>query len=347
MNKMRALLFQVDGKFPNFALMRLTAWHRAKGDSVFLTRFLRDLPFVQADKVYGSSIFTFAQERRNSLRASFPQAITGGDGYKPIWNDLTIIGRNLGSNLREVITDIDPDLIRPDYSDYPEFTASLGYSQRGCRLDCFFCRMQTREGKARGVRTLHDIWRGEPWPKNILLLDNDFFGQAEWREKLKEAIRDNFNICFNQGINIRLIDQEQAEMLSLVCYKDDQFKTRRLYTAWDNLGDERIFKKGIKTLTDAGIPAKHPMVYMLIGARKGETEEEILYRFHELEALGCNPYPMVFDRNNARLRAFQRWVLRGFSQRRASRNGEPLGQWEKYGEMPPQESNPAQMELPR
>lgn len=202
---MKVLLFQVDGKFPNVALMKLAAWHRAKGDDVFLTRFLRDVRFVQPDKCYSSSIFTFSQERRNAFDAIFPDAVKGGDGYKPIWNDLTVIGRNLGSNLREVIKDVDPDAIRPDYSDYPEFTASIGYSQRGCRLDCGFCRMKTREGEARGVSTLHEIWRGEPWPKHIVLLDNDFFGQKEWQERLREAIDGGFKICFNQGINIRLV----------------------------------------------------------------------------------------------------------------------------------------------
>ena len=100
-----------------------------------------------------------------------------------------------------------------------------------------------------------------------------------------------------------------------VHYCDDQFKVRRLYTAWDNLGDEKIFKAGVKTLTDAGIPASHLMVYMLIGFRKGETEAEIFYRFNEMVALGCKPYPMVFDRSNKRLRAFQAWVLTGHYRR--------------------------------
>jgi hypothetical protein len=346
-DEVKVLCFQVDGKFPNLALMRLCSWHRAKGDSVFLTPFLRDLPFIEASRVYASSIFTFSGERRKQFGAHFPEAICGGDGYKPIWNDLTIIGRNVGTNLREIIQDCDPETIVPDYSDYPTFMASIGYTQRGCRLDCAFCRMKTREGEARGVNTLHGIWRGGPWPKHIVLLDNDFFGQAEWRERLEEAKAGAFKVCFNQGINIRLIGHEQARELAGVFYCDDQFKVRRLYTAWDNLGDERIFKEGVRSIVDAGIPAKHLMVYMLIGFRKGETEEEILHRLHEIEALGCNPYPMVFDRSNARLRAFQRWVLRGFSQRRKSRNNQPLVPWDKYGEIPPMEKQASlQAQLP-
>lgn len=322
---MKVLCFQIDGKFPNLALMKLAAWHRAKGDVVFLTPFLRDLPFVEYDRAYASSIFEFSGERRKNLTTMAPDAIVGGDGYKPIWNDLKVKGRNLGSNLREVITDSDPEAITPDYADYPNFPNSIGYTQRGCRLDCAFCRMKTREGEARNVNRLAGIWRGESHPKNIVLLDNDFFGQAEWREILDEAKAGDFKICFNQGINIRLINADQAKILSGVFYCDDQFKTRRLYTAWDNLGDEKVFKEGVRTLVAAGISPKHLMVYMLIGFRKGETEEEILYRFNEMVALGVRPYPMVFDRTNRRLRAFQRWVIRRYYE---------FIPWNKYGEKP-------------
>lgn len=323
---MRVLLFQVDGKLPNLALMRLAEWHRAKGDTVFLTPFLRDLPFVEADRAYSSSIFTFSAERRKQFAAAFPNAITGGDGYKPIWNDLTIIGRNVGSNLREVIDDCDPETLAPDYSDYPRYPFSIGYTQRGCRLDCGFCRMKTREGVPRSVRTLRELWRGEPYPKYIALLDNDFFGQPGWRERLEEAIDGGFRIAFTQGINVRLIEHEQAAMLAKAGYWDWDFKVKRLYTAWDNLGDEKIFKEKVAMMVDAGIKAKHLMVYMLIGFRKGETEEEILYRLNEMVKLGCNPYPMLFDRSNARLRAFQRWVIRRYYQ---------FVPWEKYGDYPP------------
>ena len=279
---------------------------------MFLTNSVHDLWFETPEKVYCSSIFASSQTRRDQLRERYPDALVGGDGYKPIWNDLTVIGRNLGSNLREVITDVNPDEIVPDYESYPDFKGSLGYSQRGCRLDCGFCRMKTREGEARGVATLNQIWRGAPWPKHIHLLDNDFFGQSEWRERLTEAIEGEFKICFNQGINIRLVNAEQASVLSLVSYCDDSFKHKRLYTAWDNLGDEKVFKSGVAVLKEAGIPPTHLMVYMLVGFRKGETEEEVFHRFNELVALGCKPYPMVFDRSKEWLVKFQRWVIRRY-----------------------------------
>lgn len=317
---MRVLLFQVDGKLPNLALMRLSAWHKQRGDEVTLTnsvgKYANHLQgsfnFDTPDRVYCSSIFTSSHERRRVLANAFPDAITGGDGYHPIWNDFTIIGKNVGSNLKSVIRDCDPEEIFPDYSHYPNFDGSIGYTQRGCRLDCGFCRMKTREGTPRSVRTLHELWRGAPYPKNIHLLDNDFFGQDQWRDRLEEAIHGKFKICFNQGINIRLISEEQAEVLAKVRYTDDSFTSKRLYTAWDNLGDEQRFKDGVEMLQRAGISPKHLMVYMLIGFRRGETEEEVLYRYNEMVKLGCNPYPMVFDNKNKFLKHFQRWVVRRY-----------------------------------
>ena len=109
---MRVLLFQVDGKIPNLALMRLSTWHKRKGDDVQFLSSTNDLWFVEAEKVYASSIFDFSKPRRDVLAQRFPNAIVGGDGYKPVWKDLTVIGKNMGSNLREVIQDEDPNIDR-------------------------------------------------------------------------------------------------------------------------------------------------------------------------------------------------------------------------------------------
>ena len=122
---------------------------------------------------------------------------------------------------------------------YPDFDFSIGFSQRGCRLKCKFCVVPTKEGKNKENDLINTIWRGEPYPKKIILLDNDFFGQPEkqWKIRLKEIIDGDFEVNFNQGINIRLIDDVVAENLAQIKFKDVTFKNKRLYTAWDNIGD--------------------------------------------------------------------------------------------------------------
>lgn len=107
------------------------------------------------------------------------------------------------------------------------------------------------------------------------------------------------------------MNEETSEALAQIEYWDNEFERRRIYTAWDNLREEKAFRRGLNMLTSAGIPSKRIMVYMLIGFAKGETWEEILYRFNTISGLGYLAYPMVFDNLDLKLKAFQRWAARG------------------------------------
>jgi hypothetical protein len=214
---------------------------------------------------------------------------------------------------------------RFDYSIYPAFDGSIGFTQRGCRLKCGFCVVPKKEGHPRAVNTVRDIWRGAPYPKHLHLLDNDFFGQPrdQWQARIAEIREGGFKVCLNQGINIRMIDADAAKALASIPMRD-QFKTRRLYTAWDSLGDEARFFAGVNLLEEHGIPPTSLLVYMLVGYDKRETWERVLYRFDRMVARGIRPYPMVFGNRNRglplggsnkrighrTLSEFQRWAIR-------------------------------------
>ena len=296
---MRVRITQIDGKLPNLALMRLSGYHKNRGDEVVFTRSVERSLFDRAyDRVYGSVLFTQSLPLLTRFKRHFPNALVGGSG---------------SGNLRTVEEVIGDEEHRVDYEAYPEFDASLGYTQRGCRLRCGFCIVPDREGKPRPASTIGEIWRGEPWPRKIFLLDNDFFGQTEkdWRGRIDEMIAGRFRVCFNQGINIRKITDDEAKALAGVEYRDAKFTNRRLYTAWDNLRDETVFFDGVDRLEKAGIPPKHLMVYMLIGYDPGETFDRLLHRFDRMVRRGVLPYPMVYGAGTPKLKAFQRWVIRG------------------------------------
>jgi len=293
---------QLDGKLPNIALMRLSAWHKARGDEVHFYRgaqgLSRNLGEPEYDRVYASAIFTMSRPLISRFSAQFPSAIVGGTGTQSAAKIEDLIG----------------DFSGLDYEAAPAgFAASIGFTQRGCRLKCKFCVVPAKEGKPYVVGSVYDIWRGPPWPKHLHLLDNDFFGQpeADWRRRLEEIRIGGFKVCFNQGFNVRLITQEGANELATVQYRDDSFTRRRLYTAWDNLKDEAIFFRGVDRLAAAGIPEKHLMVYMLIGFDPSETWERIHYRFKRMVDRGMWPYPMVYDPERRDLKRFQRWVVTG------------------------------------
>lgn len=292
---MRVLLFHLDGKLPNLALMRLAAHHRALGDDVELRRtgqperFLWEAPDAW---VYGSAIFQKSRPTALRLLRAYPQAIVGGTGV-----DLAVTLESIGIATREL-----------DYSLYPGFRPSMGFTQRGCRLQCPFCVVPAKEGRVRQENSIAEIWRGDPWPRELILLDNDFFGQPGWRDRIREIRDGHFKVSLTQGINARCITEEAAEALASVDYRDDSMQNRCIHTAWDNRADQERLFAGLNRLVKYGVRPHDITVYMLIGYWPGETAEDRDYRRARLREFGCRPYPMPYVRTSE-LVGFQRWVV--------------------------------------
>jgi hypothetical protein len=291
---MKVYLHQLDGKIPNIALMRIAAHHRERGDEVSLYRGKphRGL-WEDPDLVYGSCIFGRSRVVAEQLIAAYPQAIIGGTGWS-VTDTLEAHG---------IATK------RQDYSIYPQFQQSIGFTQRGCRLRCKFCVVPEKEGAVSEEQTISDIWRGDPYPREILLLDNDFFGQPNWRDRIREIRDGGFKVSFNQGINARFLIDEAAEAIASIDYRDDSMKVKRIYTAWDNRKDERRLFDGLNRLVKYGVKPDHVMVYMLCGYWPGETHEDRDYRRRKLREFGARPFPMIWERT-PELLGFQRWVIR-------------------------------------
>ena len=295
---MKIRLTQIDGKLPNLALMKLSHFYKSQGHEVYFERSVTSGMFEpKYDIIFGSAIFSTSEKKLKLFRSHFPSAIVGGTGSGEKW---TV----------EDFTGDYPDLY--DYSIYPDFQHSMGFSQRGCRLRCKFCVVPQKEGKNKSVNSISDIYRGAPYPKNLLLLDNDFFGQPDWVEKSQQIIDGGFKVCFSQGINIRLLHEDGAKMLAKMKYYDDQFKRRRIYTAWDNLRDKEIFFRGIGYLLNAGVKPDDIMVYMLCNYWQKGLTPDVWQRFNEMIEIGLRPYPMVYDIENAdrEIKRFQTWVIR-------------------------------------
>lgn len=297
---MKVVLFHVDGKLPNIALMRISAHHRAIGDDVELRRrpFLPTLWDDGSEKVYASLIFERSQKYRDEIVRQWPDAIVGGTGVD-VTSSLEAHG----------ITTLEQD-----YSIYPDYRHSIGFSQRGCRLKCSFCVVPRKEGAVREEKTIVEIWRGESHPREIVLLDNDFFGQSNWRDRIDEMRAGDFRVCFSQGINARFLNDESAEAIASIEYRDSGFKRRQIYTAWDNRKDEHRLFAGLDRLVRYGVKPHHIMVYMLIGYWPGETESDRVYRQIKLREFGAVPYPMPFTRTRE-LVGFQRWVCGAYDKR--------------------------------
>ena len=175
---MNVLLLHLDGKIPNLALMRISAHHKALGDDVefrYATTLAKANPcfWDRHDRVYASAIFERTRPIARRLLEVCPDAVVGGSG----WNE------------KAKLSDVGITTKSCDYSIYPKWKQSIGFTQRGCRLKCEFCKVPRMEGRVVKEASVLDIWRGEPWPRELILLDNDFFGEPRWREEIK-AIKD-------------------------------------------------------------------------------------------------------------------------------------------------------------
>ena len=128
---MRVGLIDVDGHngFPNLALMRVSAWHKAQGDSVVWWN-----GFEHYDRVYMSKVFTFSNDIDSVIDAD--EIIQGGTGYK-----------DYGSLPPEL------EAMQPDYSIYPHFKQAIGFLTRGCIRNCPWCIVPRKEGHIRPAAT--------------------------------------------------------------------------------------------------------------------------------------------------------------------------------------------------
>lgn len=313
---MKVLLYHLDGKHPNLALMRLA--HHFKGEDVELRRVRKEVDIERQlwdsgeETVYASLIFDRTKPRAERFQKIWPQAIIGGTG----WNLTTTL------ETEGIVSE------QLDYSIYPKFKPSIGFSQRGCRLKCSFCVVPKKEGNIFEVNTINEIWRGGDHPKQIILLDNDFFGQDHWRERIAEIRDGGFKVNFNQGINVRVIGDEEAEAIASVDYRNTKMERKSIYAAWDNNGDEKRVFRGLKKLVEAGVKPRHITIYMLVGYEPyKQTMEGNIYRAKKLREFGAMPYPMPFHRTRE-LVGFQRWIIGAYDKRI------PWEDWERAGYRP-------------
>jgi hypothetical protein len=294
----RILIYQLDGKLPNLAVMRLARHHRQAGADV-VVRWAADpapeLGDTEPAEVFGSIIFEKSRPAAEALLRQWPRAIIGGTGWP-------------GSTTLEALGITSPAL---DYSDYA-VDYSIGFTQRGCRFGCKFCVVPIKEGRPSSASSIREIWRGPPHPRDLLLLDNDFFGQDNWRRRIDDILAGGFRVSICQGINARILTTEEAAALAAINCRSLNFKNRRIYTAWDITGHEKQVFRGLELLLAAGVPPANIMVYILIGWR-GTTVDDWNYRRERLRSIGCRPYPMPFVRTTEAV-GFQRWVIGAYDK---------------------------------
>lgn len=290
---MKIGLIDVDGhNFPNLAIMKLSAWHKASGDTVEWWWGFAD----HYDVVYMAKVFsdTYTPDHPEPLNAD--RVIKGGTGYAiTMENGLEVYHPERDKPLPPEI-----EHIYPDYSLYPELTkeTAYGFLTRGCPRACDFCHVAKKEGRCSvKVADLSEFWRGQ---RNINLMDPNILACRDRWDLLEQLAASRAYVDFNQGLDIRLADQDVATILG-------EMRIKCLHFAWDNPDqDLRPYFEHFAGWYRRKDPKKK-MVYVLTNFNS--TTEQDLYRIYTLRGLGYEPYVMIYDKENAPriTRLLQRW----------------------------------------
>ena len=276
---MRIGLCDVDShNWPNLCLMKLSAYHKARGDHVEWWR-----PEGRYDRVYKSRVFTDTYSQDTITVTNAGEVVCGGTGYGP--------GPNLPDEVEHTY---------PDYSIYPQFSGiAYGFLSRGCPRNCGFCLVSDKEGRRSiQVADLAEFWNGQ---KEVKLLDANLLACPDHEKLILQLAESRAYVDFSQGLDIRLITPDNVALLNRV-------RTKAIHFAWDNPDIDLTpdFRRFLELTAIKNVRKRK--VYVL--TNYGSTHEQDLYRVETLRGMGYDPYVMVYDRPSAPpiTRQLQRWV---------------------------------------
>lgn len=297
---MRVGLMDVDawargGKvtFPNLALMKISAWHKQRGDTVEWMPYGWHEHF---DRVYLSKVFSDEYTPDYPYYIDAAEVIRKGSGYAINTEN----GREVYHGSLDDPLDYEIEHIYPDYSLYPQFSdTAYGFLTRGCPRGCQFCHVSRMQGyRVRRVAKVREFWRDQ---KNIVLLDPNVSASTDYQSIIDELSETGAYIEFNQGLDARLMTRDKLIALGKIRYK-------RIHFAWDDPTQD--LKSDFVRIAE-NLPRMtrvNTSCYVLTNF--GSTFQQDLDRIMFLRSLNIQPYVMIYRKRTAphEIRRLARWV---------------------------------------
>lgn len=265
-------------RHPNFALMKISAWHKSRGNRVEWFD-----PQMKYDQVYSSKVFTFTKPSPDLPK----KTIRGGTGY-----DMT--------------TDLPPGMERakPDYSIYPQVDYALGFLTRGCSRKCSWCVVPQKEGGMVPYCDIDQIVR--PGIRDVVLMDNNVLAHDHGLQQIEKMGGMKLKVDFNQGLDARYIagDEGIAKLLAKLKWR------RFIRLACDHKGMIPIIEKAVGLLRKHGIKGEF-YSYVLV-----KEIDDALERVEFLRRLKVDPFAQPYRSFDNSVqptliqKQFARWVNR-------------------------------------
>lgn len=224
--------------YPNLALCKIAAYHKSIGDSVEWYEPLHEGRF---DKVYASKIFNFSQDYPYQIDSD--DIILGGTGY-------------------DVLSELPPyiDSIQPDYSIYPTVPSdiSYGFLTRGCPNKCSWCVVPKKEGHIKPYQDIEYVANGN---RKVVLMDNNILAAGNYcLEQLQKIIDLNLRVDFNQALDARLVNDDNARLLAKIHWLE-----RRIRFGCDTHKQIEDCQRAIDLINSYGYTSEYFLYTMLHG----------------------------------------------------------------------------------
>ena len=277
---MRIGLVDVDGhNFPNLCLMKLSAYHKEKGDEVEFA-----IPLLPYDRIYMARVFNDIYTHDDLTAYQCDEIIKGGTGYG--------LKKTLPNEIEQMF---------PDYSLYGITDTAYGFLTRGCPRHCPFCIVGDKEGLvSRKVANLSQFWNGQ---KNIKLLDPNILASADHIDLLEQLADSKALVDFTQGLDARMLTDENIDVLKRI-------RIKRIHFAWDNPKDKTV-PKALEMFSEKyGLNPKAHNVVVYLLTNYWSTHQQDLERVQWLREHFFVPYVMIYNKPSAprETRLLQRWV---------------------------------------
>lgn len=243
-----------NNNYPNLALMKISAWHKARGDTV---EWFNPL-LGRYSKVYSSKIFTWTK-----IDPYLPAStICGGTGF---FNKSNAEPKSLPDEVEHIC---------PDYSLYG-CDKSYGFVTRGCIRNCPWCFVPKKEGIIRANADIDEFVRH----KQVVLMDNNVLAHPHGIEQIEKMARMGLKVDFNQGLDARLIDNSMAKLLGKVKW----FPSIRL--ACDSISMIEPIRKAVTALRWNNVTPSRYFCYVLI-----KDIDDALERIKFLKSMYIDPF---------------------------------------------------------
>jgi hypothetical protein len=269
--------------FPSIPLMKFSAYHKARGDTVKLIDDFGE----RFDAAYISKTFNLPLIAKIPTPPRLPHAdkvFCGGTGFAISAEG----GRERYDKAKDAPLPADIEHIYPDYGLYPELTrgTAFGFLTRGCPNDCGFCVVSGKEGaKSVKVAELAEFWRGQ---RNIKLMDANLLACKDREALIQQLIASKARIDYTQGLDARLMDDDTAE---LICRTNIEM----VHFAFDLMKNETAVLRGLTAFRRHYRGSdRNCKVYVL--TNYNTTYAEDWYRVRRVIELGYQPDVRIYQK---------------------------------------------------